>query len=63
MDEIDYPELQSRYPGRCVAQRDGEVIAAEPTYEALIETLEANKVDWKDLLILYVESPDVVATY
>ena len=63
MTEIDYPELQRLYPGRFIAQRDGEVVAAEPTYDALVDELKRLRPIWGELLIEYVERPDVVAIY
>jgi hypothetical protein len=63
MAEVDYAELQQRYGGRYVAQRNGEVVASAETYDELSEQLESAVTDWDGLIIEYVEPPGVVCVY
>jgi hypothetical protein len=63
MTQIDYPKLQARYPGLCIALRDDEVVAAELTYEALVERLNTLNANRTELTIMYVYPPDIVAIY
>ena len=63
MLEVDYARLQEQYGGRYVAERDGTVVASAETYDALIDALEAAKVDRSELVIEYVEPADTVCVY
>jgi hypothetical protein len=63
MAELDYAELQQRYGGRYVAQRDGRVIASAETYDELSEQLDGMGTKWEDLVIEYVEPHDIISVY
>jgi len=63
MAEIDYRELQRRYPGQFIAQRDGEVVANAETYDELRRQLRDRATGSQGLVIEFVEPPDSVAVY
>ena len=63
MAEVDYAELQQRHGGRYVARRGGEVIASAETYDELSEQLEKMGPKWDELIIEYVEPPNVISVY
>lgn len=63
MSEVDYAELRERYGGRYVARRDKEVVASAQTYDELSDELEKLAVEWGELIIEYVEPPNVVSVY
>lgn len=63
MDTIDHLELQRLYGGRYVALRGSEVIAAAPTYDQLVDQLEAAGARWSELTIEFVEPADAVGVY
>lgn len=63
MGEVDYIQLQQQYGGRCVARRDGEVIASAETYEELCDQLEKGAFEWGELIIEYVEPANIVCVY
>lgn len=60
---LDYPELQRRFGGRYVARRGTQVIAAAETYDALSDHLRKGKTEAEDVVIEYVDPPDLVSAY
>ena len=63
MAEVDYQELQRRYGGRCVALRDGAIIASADSYDALSEQLDRVGAVWAELTIDYVEPATAIRVY
>jgi hypothetical protein len=63
MAEIEYRELQRRFPGQYIAQRDGEVVANAETYDELRRQLQERSAESQGLIIEFVEPPDSVAVY
>jgi len=62
-DPHDYPELQRRFGGRYVARRGTQVIADAETYDALSDHLRREKFEAEDVVIEYVDPPDLVSAY
>ncbi|HEY7060876.1 MAG TPA: DUF5678 domain-containing protein [Chloroflexota bacterium] len=63
MPEVDYAELQHSYGGQYVATRDDEVVANFGTYDELADWLEQATIHRAQLIIAYVERPDVIRIY
>lgn len=63
MSEVDYARLPERYSGCYVARRDGEDVASAETCDELSDELESLAVEWGELMIEYVEPPNVVSVY
>ena len=59
----DYIALQHQFGGQWVATRDGEVVAHTASLGELHRPLEAADAWTADVLIEYVEPPDVVSVY
>jgi hypothetical protein len=63
MTQEQYSELQRQYGGQFVAQRDDVVIAHADTYDALADQLDADGVDWTQLVVGFVPRTDVIYIY
>jgi hypothetical protein len=63
MTEIEYAELQRRHGGRYVARRGNDVIASAGSYRELSAQLDRLAARRADLVVEYVEPPDVVSAY
>ncbi len=60
MAERDDPDFRRRYGGCYVATRDGDVIASDRSYEQLSVHLERTVVEWRGVVVEYVDPFDVV---
>lgn len=56
-------QLQERYGGQFIARRDGEGLAAAPSYEGLRQRLEELELDWARIVIEYIEPADAAHVY
>ena len=63
MAQIDDLKLQEQYGGQYVAYRDGIVIVSAPTYDELINHLDALGAEGDDLIIEYVEPVSGIRVY
>ena len=62
-EPVGYLRLQREHGGRYVALRGGEVIASATTYEALSEQVRQADARGDEIVIEYVESPDLASAY
>jgi hypothetical protein len=60
---MDYAQLQQRYGGCYVAQRDSEVVASAESYDELSEQLDRSATERTELVIEYVEPPNLIVVY
>ena len=63
MTGYDYMALQQEYGGQYVATRDGGVVAYAASLGELHRLLKAADAWTADVLIEYVEPPDIVSVY
>jgi hypothetical protein len=60
----EYRELQRRFGGQFVARRDGEAVVASPSFDDLIDAVEAMQDEQRERLIIeYIEPADSVRVY
>jgi hypothetical protein len=59
----DYPRLQQEYGGQYVARRGNKVLASAERYETLSEQLKQLGRDDGELIVEYVEPPDLASAY
>ena len=61
--DAEYAELQRRYGGQCMARRGAEVIARSESFDELMDVLLTTDGPWDDIIIQYIDPPDVVSVY
>ena len=63
MAENDYVQLQQRYGGCYVALREDQVVASAESYDDLSEQLDRSAMERTELVIEYVEPPNLIVVY
>jgi hypothetical protein len=63
MAEVDYLQLQQLYGGCYIARHHGSVIASAESYDELSDQLDRTATERTELVIEYVEPPNLIVVY
>ncbi len=61
--DAEYAALQRRYGGQRVARRGAEVVVSAESFDELIDAFRSLDIDWTDVIVEYIDPPDVVSVY
>ena len=61
--DAEYAELQRRYGGQCVARRGAEVVVSADSFDELVDAFRSLDMDWTDVIVEYIDPPNVVSVY
>jgi hypothetical protein len=62
-ESIAYMKLQEQYPNMYVARREREVVASSEDHGELMAEVRRLGIDYSEIIIEFVESPDEIHVY